>query len=479
MFRLNKRELQRRGWAIIVVGAVIVIGDFSFGQQDISMTSNDLSNRMDRLVVDEKEEAWWKERQDVILSHRPNGKRKGSSGHKKLPIQHQFIDFDPSTVLRYNISRGSSFVEVQVGRQGPAVKRAITHSFHQRRLGFPRKYFDTVAASKCLSDASLSDLSSRPTELSKLPQAILIGVQKGGTTALYAYLEQHPQVAQSTKELYFLDEQMDEMVIANGGKGIPQKEAQNLYQRIMSKNLKNVMVPSKNETMAAALSMHSTNNTDLTQEQMILDWTPHYIIESDRIPSRVACIVPWVKLFVLLRNPIDRARSQYDMKREPQRKKGNVSGNGMPTFDEYVRYDIDALKETGVIQDWNRIPFDDFWDTPAMWEAWRTYVHSGLNAPVGMGLYALQIKPFLDLPNDFLVIRSEDLQTDTDDTFQKVLEFLGLPHYQLPFYPPSNRAGHRETVSPTTQALLEEVFEPFNRKLGELLGDEWKDVWKS
>ena len=132
-----------------------------------------------------------------------------------------------------------------------------------------------------------------------------------------------------------------------------------------------------------------------------------------------------------------------------------------------------------MIQDWNKIPFDDFWDTPAMWEAWRTYLHSGLNAPVGMGLYALQLKPFLDLPNDLLVLRSEDLKANSSVTFQRVLEFLGLPAYELPFYPLANHVNQPATISPQTQKLLEGVFEPFNRKLEGLLGEGWRGVWKS
>jgi hypothetical protein len=69
------------------------------------------------------------------------------------------------------------------------------------------------------------------------------------------------------------------------------------------------------------------------------------------------------------------------------------------------------------------VDFDEFFDSPAAVEAWRTYLNSGLNAPVGMGLYAMQLKPFLDLPNPFFAIRSEDLSQATDATYQQVLAF--------------------------------------------------------
>lgn len=279
-----------------------------------------------------------------------------------------------------------------------------------------------------------------------------------------------------------MDEHLDGMILQNRNRyrrqGIPQYESQRRYQRTMTDALhvQTAVSGSGGKVQSSSSSLKPMNTSD----KMILDLTPHYILESDRIPARISCILPWAKLFVLFRNPIDRARSQYDMKMGPI-KSSKVSRNGFgnppPTFDQYVRNDIAALKETGVIQDWNVIAFDDFWDTPAMWEAWRTYLHSGLNAPVGMGLYALQLKPFLKLPNDLLAIRSEDLQIDTDATYQKVLDFLELPHHSLASYSQANRARRKETISNETRALLLETFEPFNQKLADLLGEDWRKVW--
>ena len=107
-------------------------------------------------------------------------------------------------------------------------------------------------------------------------------------------------------------------------------------------------------------------------------------------------------------------------------------------------------------------------------------VFSGLNAPVGMSLYALQIVPFLDfIPREkILVLKSEDLLTRTDETFNRVLDFLGLTQISLQTYRTSNK-GRGTAVDTKTRALLKAVFEPFNRKLVELLGDEWNGVWET
>jgi hypothetical protein len=151
----------------------------------------------------------------------------------------------------------------------------------------------------------------------------------------------------------------------------------------------------------------------------------------------------------------------------------------IPNFEAYIQTDLDALIETGVIQDWSEVDFDTYFNSSAMQEAWRSYVNSGLNAPIGMSLYALQLKPFLELPNDFLAIQSEKLKTYPNQTYGQVLDFLGLKRITLNTYPVVNGASRKRktVVDNRTQSLLRSVFEPFNRKLGELLGREWESVW--
>lgn len=101
-----------------------------------------------------------------------------------------------------------------------------------------------------------------------------------------------------------------------------------------------------------------------------------------------------------------------------------------------------------------------------------------------MGLYALQILPFLEVipKHNILAIRSEDLQSKTDETFTRVLDFLGLPPFTFTRNQPSNK-GQVTVIDTMTGELLKNVFEPFNRKLGELLGDlpgdERFEVWET
>jgi hypothetical protein len=89
----------------------------------------------------------------------------------------------------------------------------------------------------------------------QLPQAILIGVQKGGTTASYNYLDQHPDITESTKELYFLDEHVKKLVVKRNG-SIPQLQGRQAYSTVM---------------------MQAQTQPERDYGKMVLDLMPNYI----------------------------------------------------------------------------------------------------------------------------------------------------------------------------------------------------------
>ena len=79
-----------------------------------------------------------------------------------------------------------------------------------------------------------------------------------------------------------------------------------------------------------------------------------------------------------------------------------------------------------------------------------------------------------------MAIQSEKMMQQTDETYAAVLDFLGLERISLKSYGKANSAGKskKTKMDPATEALLRNVFAPFNRKLGELLGNDWEGVWK-
>jgi hypothetical protein len=358
-----------------------------------------------------------------------------------------------------------------------AVQRARLYGLAQRaqNSGHDPSTWEALSTHQCNDQGAPEVLELSEIQRLYLPQAILIGVQKGGTTALYEYLDQHPDIAKTKKEMYFLDETLDQLLIKSSSANIPRQVGRNLYHQTLRDGMRQPQSQQQQQQQQ--------------HKPMVLDLTPNYMMHSDRVPFRIQCLVPWVKLFVLLRNPIDRARSQYEMKLQMVRPHPKHS---IPTFDEYVQNDMDALYELGVLQDWTKVDFEEFWNSDKCWKAWQTYIHSGLNAPVGMGLYALQLKPFLDMlstvhpadnsshqKNYFLALDSYDLQHDTDKTFQRVLDFLNLSPMSLKEYPSVNKGRHMHEISKRTMERFQAAVEPFNQKLADLLGEEWRDKWRS
>eukprot|EP00980_Cylindrotheca_fusiformis_P009482 scaffold2072_cov98-Cylindrotheca_fusiformis.AAC.1 len=432
---------------------------------------------------------------------------------------------------------------------GPAAHRAKYFGFGNRasNQGHNRSDWDRLTISECNAQGVGEFLPLREIKNQKLPQAILIGVQKGGTTALHSYLATHPDVETMAKELYFLDETLDYYFLDPFNEpSIPRKLGRELYSQqtlgIAQKwwNRGRRRLPTSKQGFGGASNPTQSNTADRPpplnlpfrqtvqgnqmMERMIklradkkklemaVDMTPNYILHSDRIPARIQCLVPWVQIFVMLRDPMERARSQFDMKlgalrgsgpnREKKKANSSISdedlvnpwGNPVRSYDQFVSDDLDALHEVGVLQDWTKVDFEDFWNSDECWKAWQTYIHIGLNAPIGMGLYALQLKPFLDMlqtihgqnqfMDKFLAIDNRDLKTDPNGTFQKLLKFLNLRPFTLRQYKAVNSGSDKRVrekpiyeLSEETKRRVQIAVEPYNNKLADMLGEEWRNKW--
>lgn len=106
-------------------------------------------------------------------------------------------------------------------------------------------------------------------ERRRLPQAIIIGVKKGGTRAVLEYLRLHPQVRAAGPEPHFFDKH---------------------YHR--------------------GLAWYRMQMPPSRSDQLTIEKTPSYFI-TDTVPGRVRAMSPDVKLVLVLREPCTRAVSDY------------------------------------------------------------------------------------------------------------------------------------------------------------------------
>ena len=139
--------------------------------------------------------------------------------------------------IQFHSPSTNTNITISVGYVGNAVRKAKEYGLINRMQGFEyRDDWSIIDTEICIkqntSDYLNIDISSY------FPHAILIGVQKGGTTALYSYLDKHPDIIHSQKELYFLDEKIDDIILHryhefNKPIGIPRRDVRQAYMARM------------------------------------------------------------------------------------------------------------------------------------------------------------------------------------------------------------------------------------------------------
>ena len=257
-----------------------------------------------------------------------------------------------------------------------------------------------------------------------LPDFLIIGAARSGTTSLYEYLVQHPSIIPGTgKEVYFFDKEF--------AKGV------NWYRSFFPTKTNKSKLEKKLQTKC------------ITGEA-----TPRYL-HHPHTPKRVFELIPNVKLIVLMRNPIDRAYSHYQME--------VGSGNEELSFEEAVEQEEDRILGDMKKMEKN----ENFYSVKFYRKSYLT-----------RGKYAEQIKRWFEyFPRDqFLFLKSEDLYSDPSKIYHKVLEFLELPKFDLDSFK-AHRMRKYSAISDDTRKKLSDYFKPHNEQLYQLLGKNfgWND----
>ncbi len=139
----------------------------------------------------------------------------------------------------------------------------------------------------------------------KLPNFLVIGAEKSGTTWLYHNLYQHPDIyLPLTKETHFFN--------------------------VKNSNLEAV------DNFQLGWDWYASFFKDWSGEKAIGEVTPMYLCD-EKAPARIHAALPEVKIIYLLRNPIERAYSHYWMALRKNHLQGSFA-------------DMIAQKEVRVIQ---------------------------------------------------------------------------------------------------------------------------------
>lgn len=247
-----------------------------------------------------------------------------------------------------------------------------------------------------------------------LPDFLIIGVQKGGTTSLYHYLGQHPRVrAVEPKEIHYFDRHY-----AQGGSWYRSHFGESRLPRPLRRWI--------------------------TGEA-----TPYYIFHP-HAPDRIARDLPHAKLIVLLRDPVERAFSQYKME----------AGRGIEPLSFREALEAEEHRLAGERErmladpEYHSVPYQSF-------------------SYKARGRYVEQLRLWYSLfpRRQILVLSAEDLYREPEGVYRNALQFLGLPEYQLTNYEVMNR-GRSEQLPPDIREELASYFAPYNRELFALIDRE-------
>lgn len=232
---------------------------------------------------------------------------------------------------------------------------------------------------------------------------IIGGTQKGGTSALDMYLRAHPEICMANKkEVHFFD--------------------------------------NENNFHASEVDYdaYHLNFTREPRHKIVGEATPIYMYWRDA-PRRIWQYNPEMKLIVLLRNPIDRAYSHWNMER--QRNAETAS------FWDAIRNEDERCREA--------LPYQH-----------RVYSY------VDRGFYLEQLRRLWAYfpKKQVLVLKNEELQKNPNETLQKVFAFLDVSQLPLMNAAKIQSFPYTSSMSKAERGYLRSVFEYEIRTLERVLG---------
>ena len=166
--------------------------------------------------------------------------------------------------------------------------------------------------------------------------------------------------------------------------------------------------------------------------------TPFYFWKKE-VPNRILSHLPDCKLLCILRNPIDRAYSNYHLSRRSNTEK--------LSFEESIKEEMNRIEK--------QVRREDFDNT-------RSYL--------AKGLYHLQLLNWYNtFPREkIFVVCTEDLSVKPHKTLNDIFHFLEIPEYELKI-PQKKKVEKYENMSNKTRSELIKFFMPHNEQLFELI----------
>jgi hypothetical protein len=251
-----------------------------------------------------------------------------------------------------------------------------------------------------------------------MPDFLLIGAQKSGTSSMFAYLKQHPQIVRPIfKELYYFDRHYHRGLHWYGC-NFPTRSA----------------IERRNDHHGRA--------------HLTFEATATYIFDA-QVPKRIAQDIETRKFIVLLRNPADRAISAYWHARR--------MGRETRSLDEALKIDLERFEAEKAFEEGSG-------PEPVGPPPRPTYLRRGIYHE------AVSRWQHVFAPENLLVLQSETMFADPAAIMKRVFGFLGLPPGgQIDFE--AQNVGRYNGSDADARRFLEDFYRPHNARLNAMTGN--------
>ncbi len=166
----------------------------------------------------------------------------------------------------------------------------------------------------------------------------------------------------------------------------------------------------------------------------------------------ISRVLPQAKIIVLMRDPVPRAYSHY--------------------FEKHIQKAVNefqqCVRNISIYECVNKVRTD----------------YKELSVWLGSGVYHIHIQKWMQFwpKEQFILLKTEEMVLQPVSTLRKITDFLSLDPFSektavsaMTARKNVNKSNHTKLL-PFTVKLLQSFYQPFNKKLEELFGINWKYV---
>jgi len=245
-----------------------------------------------------------------------------------------------------------------------------------------------------------------------LPDFIIIGTVRSGSTSLYYNICEHPSVSEAA---------YDEIGYFDSNYHLGENWYRSMFptQKIMNK-------------------IREDTGYSITGED-----TPFYFWKKE-VAERILSDMPETKLIVILRNPVDRAYSNYNL--------AVRKNNEKLTFEEAIDEEMEFLSKNSF-----RETVDRF----------RSYLTKGM--------YVNQIKPWLDVfsREQLHFLSTEQMKNEPCETLDLVFKFLSVPSYNIK-NPQERKLANYKQMNENTREQLIKYYKSYNEEFFGIINQKFE-----